>query len=92
MSIDTLELIIKLVFPICIIIILRGFINMEFIRRSEKMSSDDALLSFALMFFGFFSLIFFYYPPCIMYNEFSVGGFFAFFSTYSIGRLLYATC
>ena len=91
MSIETLELIIKLVFPICTIIMIRGFINMEFIKKSENMNSDNALISVALMFFGFFALLFFYYPECIRFNEFNMPGFLVFLSMYSFGRLLYAT-
>ena len=91
MSTETLELIIKLVFPICIIIIIRGFINMEIIKKSNDVSSESILLSITLIFFGYFMLAFFYYPACIKFNEFNIPGFLGFLITYLTGRITYST-
>jgi hypothetical protein len=91
MSVETLELIVMLVFPVSVIIMIRGLINMKFIRKKSD-NRDDIMTAMGLIFFGYFSLIFFYYPSCIMYNQFNIPAFLGFLGFYLVGRLLYESC
>lgn len=90
MNVETVELIIKLVFPICAIIMVRGIVNMKFINSSKESGHEDVMIAVGLMFIGFITLAFVYYPMCFSETKMNVSAFLVFLGFYSTGRLLYA--